>query len=386
MKKRWLAVIIVGILLILVLMGSRNDRSHDLTPCSPPESSPVSCQSRPFYMGFTGWPPGPTSASISEMYKFVETNGDLIAHHFDGGIPWVEALADSEFSTHLITEWKVKKEGTSRSHKVLVAITPLDMSRRNLALYWGEKDNLPLPSPWDTYELDSHEVKTAYLNYATRVVEYFSPDYLVIGIEVNLLLAADPEKWEQYTDLHEYVYAALKKEYPDLPVFASFTLGHIKGLAGADSSIQVQELKEFMPYNDIMGLSIYPFLWAHPSQRLDPVPEDYFDAALQFGKPVAVTETGVPSQSFRALDFDFEFDEDYQKAYITLLLKKACDYEFVFVVNWAPLDFVDLLEVFPDELKELGKIWVYTGMKRSDGCPKKALSVWISYLDVDYRR
>ncbi|MBU7036134.1 MAG: hypothetical protein HXS49_13155, partial [Theionarchaea archaeon] len=172
----------------------------------------------------------------------------------------------------------------------------------------------------------------------------------------------------------------------DLPVFASFTLAHIKGLAGADSAVQVQELKELMLYNDILGLSVYPFLWADPSHRMDPVPEDYFDSALQFGKPIAITETGAPSQDFHALDSDFEFDEEYQKDYMTLLLKKACDYEFVFVVNWVPVDFVDLLEVFPDDLRELGMIWAYTGLQRSDGCPKKALYVWDVYLSVTYSR
>jgi hypothetical protein len=385
MKKRWIGVITVGILVFIMLLSSnRNDESRERIPCASPEPVSVSCQNRPFYMGFTTWPPGPTSASMSEMYEFVETHGDLTVHHFDGGVPGVEALSDSAFSAHLVTEWKGKKEGTSRSHRLLVAITPLDMSRTNLALYWGEKDNLPLPSPWDTYNLSSYEVETAYLNYATRVVEYLNPDYLVIGIEVNLLLAADKAKWEQYKDLHIHVYTALKKMYPDLPVFASFTLAHIKGLGGADSAVQVQELKALMPYNDILGLSVYPYLWADPSHRMDPVPEDYFDGALQFGKPIAVTETGAPSQDFRALDFNFEFDEDYQKEYIAFLLQKACDYQFVFVVNWVSIDFVDLLEVFPEELRELGTIWVYTGLERTDGCPKKALYVWDAYLDVEY--
>jgi len=34
---------------------------------------------------------------------------------------------------------------------------------------------------------ESHpQVKTAFLNYARRVIEYFKPEYLITGIEANL--------------------------------------------------------------------------------------------------------------------------------------------------------------------------------------------------------
>lgn len=392
MKKRWIAVIAVGFVILLILAGSDNktgNKTTDTHPeytdtCSDPLTYTTEYDSRPFYMGVTTWPPGPTTKDITTMYAFIKEHADLTAHHFDGGVPWPEALSGSEFSSHIKNEWKGKRTNTPEDHMVYVAITPLNDSRNGLALYWGDSNNMPLPGMWNTYAFNSTQVKTAYLNYSRRVIQYFNPDYFAIGIEVNILLTANTQKWLQYKELHEYVYTQLKEEYPDLPMFASVTLQHIQGLDNANSRKQYTEIKEFMEYNDILGVSAYPYGWAYSSGKEDPLPDDYFDDVLHFGKPVAITETGAPSQNFSAFGVDYTFDEDYQKEYIALLLEKAYEYKFVFVVNWASIDFVRLLDIFPKETRELGMIWVYTGLQRSDGCPKKALYVWDAYLQLEY--
>jgi hypothetical protein len=48
---------------------------------------------------------------------------------------------------------------------------------------WGQKDNLPLPKPWDQRPLNSAEVNKAFLNFTLRAVKAMSPDYLAIGSE-----------------------------------------------------------------------------------------------------------------------------------------------------------------------------------------------------------
>ena len=118
---------------------------------------------------------------------------------------------------------------------------------------------------------------------------------------------------------------------------------------------------------------------------MDPIPENFFDPVLTFGKTLAITETGAATKNFHAFGIDYKFNEDYQTQYIDLLLKKAYQYHVEFVVNWASIDFDRLLESIPNEAREIGAIWAYTGLQRSDGCPKKALALWDAYLHLPYQ-
>jgi hypothetical protein len=71
---------------------------------------------------------------------------------------------------------------------------------------------------------------------------------------------------------------------------------------------------------------------------------------------------------------------DYQVQWIGFLLHQANRRRFRFVVNWAAIDFDELLHAIPSpELQEFARFWAWTGLERSDGCPKRALPVWEAY-------
>jgi hypothetical protein len=268
----------------------------------------------------------------------------------------------------------------------LVSITPLDMTRSKLASYWGNSDNQPLPKPWDTYPLDHPNVKTAYLNYARQVIEFFQPEYFAIGIEVNVAQVNAPETWSAYKKLHKFIYESLKADYPDLPIFATFTNSHMNGLDGGDKATQKAEIESLLPYLDLLGLSAYPYGWMYESGKADPIPEDFFATALSFGKPLAVTESGAPSYSFSAYGKDYEFSEEYQARWVGFLLQQANEHQFKFAVSFTSIDYDKLLASLPADLRELATIWVYTGLERSDTCPKQALSIWDEYLGLPYSK
>jgi hypothetical protein len=44
-------------------------------------------------MGVTPWPYDFTAAAQQYTYETIGAHTDLVAHHFDEGIPWPEALA-----------------------------------------------------------------------------------------------------------------------------------------------------------------------------------------------------------------------------------------------------------------------------------------------------
>ena len=130
------------------------------------------------------------------------------------GSPWPEALTEEEFNPAFVNEIQGRLDRTPETHKVLLSINPLNIERNGLAPYRGETVAAPLATPWDTKEFADTAVQEAFLAYAERMIEYFKPDYLIIGIEVNLLVRNAPEKWDGYLTLHNAVYGGLKKNPP----------------------------------------------------------------------------------------------------------------------------------------------------------------------------
>jgi len=361
------------------------------TPTCQPSASAIMLTetSRSFYMGFTRWPPEATLDGIQRMDNFIASHSDLAALHFDGGIPWPEALADGDYPSAVINDWKGARDSIPQGHKLYVAITPLDMSRAHLAPYWGTANNQPLPKPWDGYQLNSPEVKRAYLNFARRVIEYFHPDYFAIGVEVNIAQVKSTDVWNAYKELHQYIYENLKKENPDLPIFATFSNSHMNGFSGGNRDAQKTEITKLLKYSDLFGLSVYPYGpdYHNGGDNPAPIPNDLFDTALSFGKPVVVAESGMPSADFSTFGMNFKFTPEYQEQWIQFLMKKAQENHFLFVVNWLTIDFDKLLKDFPSkDTRELATFWVYTGLQRSDGCNKKALATWDAYLKLNYSR
>ncbi|MEK7631188.1 MAG: hypothetical protein AAB417_04155 [Patescibacteria group bacterium] len=378
------------VLIIILILGGMNKESDPDEPDLSGKTvklDPPTSTTRSFHLGFTRWPPDFSAQAIDDMWKFIGEHGDLLAHHYDAGVPWPEAYADSAFSKHVMDDWNLSKSKTPAGHAVYVAITPLADSRDAMAKYLGSADNMAIPAPWNTYALDSMEVKRAYTNYAKRIVAHYQPNYLVIGIEVNVALTKDESAWRAYKELHKHTYAELKKLYPNLLISASFSLPHLEGLPnGSDKTAQEQEIRSLLPYLDYIALSAYPYGWEYTGGKLSPVPDSYFDTALAFGKPLAIAETGMPSQNFRAYLMNWEFTEAEQTQYINMLLRTAQQKKFLFITNWSSIDSDKLAASFPPIVRDFANFFAYTGLQKSDGTPKKSLEVWDLYNAQSYRR
>jgi len=270
--------------------------------------------------------------------------------------------------------------------KLFLSISPLNKDRKDIAPYWGEKDNQPLPKAWAGKALDDPDVKKAYLNFTLRCVEAMNPDYLAIGIELNVLLSNDPKKWEQVKELHKVTYAAVKEKYPKLPVCFTTEVMHYKKLASeAKKSDQEKEIADLMAHSDIFALSVYPHM-SYDVPR--PVPADFLDFATKLKKPIAVSESGMTSKDveLKAFKLTLKGSEADQKQFTELLLSTAAKDDYLFVVNFATTDFEKLCDKLPKPLDDLARIWAYTGMQTSDKKAKPALAVWDAYLKAKHKR
>jgi hypothetical protein len=302
---------------------------------------------------------------------------------FIGGIPWPEALAGKPFSKEVQGSLDYRPPG---GRKLFLSLSPLNKDRSDIAPYWGEKDNLPLPKAWEGRALNSAEVKTAFLNFTLRAVKAMRPDYLAIGIESNVLLSKSPAKWRQLKELHRETYSAVKAQYPALPVFFTTEVLHYRKLASeAKDKDQEGEVADLMRHSDLFAMSLYP----HMSYSVPrPIPADLFDFARRFEKPLAVAESGMTSRDveLKAFKLTLRGSEEDQRQFTELLLRSAARDRYEFVINFATTDFEKLCAKLPPPVDDLARIWAYTGMQTSDEQPKPALHTWDAWLKADYHR
>jgi hypothetical protein len=345
---------------------------------------PVAGPPRSFHLGFTPFPYDISIPAVNFTYNRIAADADLIAQHFDNGIPWPEALDGKPFSHNIQDDWRGRKERTPAGHAVYLSVTPINIERTGLAHYRDEQDDMPLPAPWDNYTFDQPEVEQAYLNYVLRAVDEFQPDYLNIGIEVNLLMKNAPEKWPTYLELHKYIYSELKAKYPDLPIFISLA-GHdlLEGYTDADHEKQMQVLNDILPYTDYFALSLYPYF----TKYLTDYPADMFSklAALSGGKPIAIAETGFPGQTFSIKNppTTFESSPEKQAKYITDLISAADKDYYVFIVNFIVRDYDQLAKKIGEN--DFVIAWRDTGLYDEDGHPRPGLELWRAALARPYQ-
>jgi len=330
-------------------------------------------------MGFTPFPWDMTAEALDTTNRFIVKNGDIVAHHFDAGVPWSEALEDKPFHINLENDWKNRKR-VSSGMKTLVSVTPLNGGRNGMALYRGKDENMALPDQFKGRELNDPLVKKAYLNYCRRAVENFGPDYLAIGIEINELIHHSPHQWPAFIELYKHTYSQLKQKYPDLPIFATLTLHNLTNRGWNDLEVQQDKIREFLQYVDIVGISYYPFM-AGQSER----PTKTLDWIRSFAdKPLAITETGYPAETvvLRTYNLTISSNPAKQRTYFETLLDKAVRDDYLFVIAFLHRDYDALWEKIKDTAPEAFIVWKDCGLIDEDAKERPAYHVWRRYLSM----
>ena len=322
-------------------------------------------------LGFTRWPADLTVAGQRTADRFLKNHGNLVALHLERGVPWPESLAGTPYPADVRSFLSYRPPA---GHRLFVSISPLNAARDGMALRWGSSDEQPLPPGWTGLRFDDPRVVRAYGAYAERVVRSLHPDYLAIGVEVNILLTHDPAAWQAYLRLNRQVRARLRARFPGLPVFATVDVLHLRGYdTAADPVTQEREVHRLMADSDLFAMSVYPFMSAAAPA---PVPARFFDFATRYGRPVAVSETGYTSRDVRVGAVTLRGSPALQAAYYRTLLAVARRDRYRFVCTFATTDYDALVRRLPPEVRELAGIWQYTGLQTGAGVAKPALRVW----------
>ncbi len=347
-----------------------------------PTSLPSQAQElvrRHFRMGFTGFPYDYSLEAVKEARIFSQENADIIAHHIEG-VPWAELLADKPFSEELLSEWNGKKAATPKGGKVYLAISP-----GRGTLKEGEK-SLPFPNELRGKSYDDPAVLKAFLSYCRRMLAIFHPDYLAIGIEVNEIYQVGPDKWKAYATLHRHVYEGLKKDHPDLPIFASFTLHGMLNQTGRSRDSMLTAFSEIMPFNDLIAVSFYPFIRGGTTD-IDTCLRWLTDQFDGYKKPYAFVEVGESAERMRLPLSGQVIDGTPQKqaAFYETLLAFARDHDVRFVISFLHRDYDALWEKIKRTAPEAFMAWRDCGLIDEAGRPRPAYRVWKWYFDLTLR-
>jgi hypothetical protein len=340
-------------------------------------------KTRAFYMGFTPFVSDITPEAHEDMVQFFKQNADIVAQHMES-VPWTEALSGEPFQQSLMNTWKDRKNLTPPGAKVYVALSP---GRSDLADYWGAGEHDPLPAQFKGKTFTDPLVKKAYLNYCKRAVEFFHADYLAIGIEINELALNSPEKFAAYAELHEYVYKELKKEYPKLPIFASVTLhGFLDARRPKDvRDRSLDAIKKLMPYNDLVGISYYPF-FGNLSDQVDASFSFLTTQFDEFKKPYAFAETGEAAEELTVqLDgkpWAIHGTPAKQLEYYQKLFKLAQDRHMKFIITFLYKDYDELWKKILSSAPAVFQAWQDTGLVDEKGVKRPVYQLWKQYYDM----
>jgi uncharacterized protein (TIGR03067 family) len=359
------------VLLVLERGGPEPPPASPHTPDSTSIAKVELPRKRAFRMGFTGFVHDITPEAVAASRAFVRENADILAHHIEG-VPWAEALADLPFSKDFLAEWEGKRSATPPRGKVYLALSP---GRGDLK---PAEKAMPIPPELRGKSYDDPLVKKAYLAYCRRAIEFFRPDWLCIGIEVNEIHDSGTRVWNAYVDLHRHVRDAIRKERPELPVFASFTLHNLFKKQGR----MLESFEALMEWNDVAAVSYYPF-FIEDSKRLSAL--DWMCERFEkFKKPFAMVETNDAAErlAFPRAGHVIAGTPEKQLRYHEKLFGLAQEKRFLFVIDFIHQDYDRLWERIEASSPELFMAWRDCGLLDEAGKPRPALELWRRWLAV----
>ncbi|MBN2336800.1 hypothetical protein JXL21_14690 [Candidatus Bathyarchaeota archaeon] len=393
MNKRSIGAAVLAVLLLIVAVNALSEKGApgEVIPEEEPESTIVEEEEeeveetletvptgwRQFYLGFTPTPYDVTAESVETTYTLLLNHSDIVVHHFDSGVPWVEAYEGTPYHEKVL--WEVfQRVSHHADEKIYLALTPIHQSRTEMAGYWHTEGNQPRPGEWAAKEFDDPMIIEAYLNFCDYMVDKFNPDYLAYGIEVNMLATANPETFETYLLFLDEVYPALKSKHPDLPVFLTFQAEYYY------QNLETQEpaMERLLPYTDYMALSSYPFM-AYPDPAT--IPDDHFQRirGLAPEKPYCIAETGFPSHNttIEELYATFPGKPEWQTQYVEYLFNSSESMDAEFIAWFVLIDYDATWEYLKEFIGPIYRLWIETGLIDENLQPKPALKLWDEWLE-----
>lgn len=208
--------------------------------------------------------------------------------------------------------------------------------------------------------------KQAYKDAAVAFAEKYHPQYLGLGIEVNILYEKSPSDFDSFVSLYDETYDAVKAVSPNTKIFTVFQLEKMKGLNGGlfggtnNPDNSEWQLLERFPKSDLVAFTTYPnLIYASPGD----IPDNYYsEIATHTQKPIAFTEIGWHSAASPA---GWESSEEEQAEFVTRFFELTAGLNKELAI-WSFMYDPDTSEPFNS-----------MGLRCSDGTARPAWDAWV---------
>jgi len=233
----------------------------------------------------------------------------------------------------------------------------------------------------DYTNLNDIEIEDAYFKHVRFLIDEFTPDYLVIAIEVNELKLKSESKWQAYKLLMQNVKSRIKQLYPNLKISESISLQNLYEPEVSNPNEYIDEIVNYMNQMDFVAISYYPFLKGQHSKTEFQQTFDFLHSKIS--KPIAFVETGTIAEDLSVPNFNLFIEGNVceQNDYVETLLTNAQIQNYEFVIWWAHRDFDALWKTFPEEVKDLGKLWKDTGLLDENNNKLLSYTTWKTVLN-----
>ena len=276
--------------------------------------------------------------------------------------PWEDFFPGAEVSeeTHALMRLErdlVRQYGLS----LLFAIDPTDSAVQRTRV-------AGLPGGGDTGAgFLREDVQEALVAYAIYVATNYEPEYLAVGVEINMLRARAPGQFVGFLKAYARVYDAVKSIRPETRVFPTFQLEDLLGKLTQEHPPQWDAIDAFGGRIDALAFSTYPYL-SSSIRLVREIPEDYYRQLRErFSGEILISEAGYASATIEG--HSWVGSEREQEEFLLRLLGDAEANGFSAVVWGAERD--------PAQSRQGGAAVLNdVGLRYSDGADKLAWAVW----------
>jgi hypothetical protein len=343
----------LGVLLLLVTLGSLSCSSGDPSSPQPPAS-----QLRGVGLSPSGFP-----LDYSLLNTFFAEVGGL--GHSD--VMWNGAWRDDAAGG--------SDAGTIPAAAVAVAQAGQANDFTPVAVFgWRSGSTLYISIPTNTVNNWSNaDARGLYASTVAAYASAYHPQFLFLGNENDFYYAQDPADYANWIVAYNAAYDAVKTASPSTLVGPVFSFEHTAGSGKLNSwdtpywgAVDAHDFSRV----DIIGLTLYPWLnYADPSK----VPATYLDPLFSHiaNKPVAITESGWPAENLGNLNPLWTTSDQAQVDYISIL-DSVIQGRDIRLVNW-----LFLYPMVDDGSSSLDwKLFGSVSLRDSTGAKRPAYDAW----------
>ena len=347
---------------MVLVLASRGDSDLGKAGPGPKVERPAaSGEARHELLGFGALPAVATSDAHVAVFATAATYADVVM--IQRAPPWQDFLPGSSVS-----------RGTNESTQLETAL--LRQYASQLQLFYAIDPTDPavertriadLPAGVDSaLGFNDANLRNAFLAYTAYVAKNYNPQYLAIGVEINMLFERSPAQFEAFVELYRDAYDVAKGANASIKVFPTFQLEVLLGSYGTAHQPRWEVIDPFRTKMDVLAVSTYPFLG--DARSAAEIPPGYFSQLRQrYSGEIIISETGYASAPVEGR-MNTGTEED-QLAYLRRLLGEAETNQFALVVWVAPFDPAVARGVGASALRDVG-------LRRSDGSNKLAWDAW----------